>query len=235
MQIIIRWIRQHPGRLLALGIWFIAILIFRFLLAEQGITLTDFLRDIVKFVQSVWYGAIIYCLICILRPILFLPQTIFTLIAGRIFGVPLGFLTVYIATLILSGIFYSFARWLVDFDPDRNHSRLERFINPLRKHPIQTVITMELLFISNDIISTLAGSLKIPFGGFIKGVIIGVIPTALAGVTLGASFEGDILRGDVRFDPRLLIISVILLGIGFVMRKLIEQWTASKNELSISQ
>ena len=103
---------------------------------------------------------------------------------------------------------YGLARWLGGerfADPEAT-GRLTRWTRRLRERSFETVIVMRLVYLPYDLVSYLAGALRIHPLAFLAGTAIGSAPATVAFVLFGASLE-SFDGGVPQIDAPVLIAS----------------------------
>jgi phospholipase D1/2 len=90
--------------------------------------------------------------------------------------------------------------------------RIERVVEKLRRNPFRTSLLLHLMPIGNfAAINLLAGSLRVPFGGFLLGTALGLLPGVVLFVVLRTVHA-----------PAVLVVGgiVVLLVVGFLLERL---------------
>jgi uncharacterized membrane protein YdjX (TVP38/TMEM64 family) len=88
-----------------------------------------------------------------------------------------------------------------------------RWTRRLRDRSFETVIVMRLVFLPYDLVSYLAGAVRIHPVAFLAGTAIGSAPATVAFVLAGASLE-SFDGGVPEIDTPVLIASGVLLVVG---------------------
>ena len=222
---VLHFIRRFRWQLMALSIWLLLLLAANGFMQSRGLSVTEFAQELGDLLTGTWYGPVIYIVVYILRPVILLPASILTLMAGAVFGLPLGFLYALLGGTASSLLPYGVARWFSTEagDMTKADSRISRFIGLMRDNPFQAVLLMRLLYLPYDVVSLLAGSLGLPLGAFFMATAIGNIGGSLAYVGVGSSLEGDLTTGDISIDPAILAFSFAILLISLAASRYLNQ------------
>lgn len=226
--------RRYRTPLFVLFIWLVIVVAARQYMVANNISVVELVNDMRLLLVDHWYGPLLYILLYLLRPLIFLPASWITVLAGNVFGLWAGFGLALVAGTLSALFPYALGRWFnrgAKQADDVTDNRLTRFTQGLRQRPFQSVLLMRLLFLPYDGVSLFAGSLRIPLLAFFTATALGNVGGALAYVGVGASIEGDITAGDIRFDPSVLLLSVVL----FVVSALVSRWLRRREETGIGE
>ncbi|MGB7337485.1 MAG: VTT domain-containing protein [Phototrophicaceae bacterium] len=227
---IINWVKNHPTQITALIFWTVLILGTRQYMQANDIGFGELVRQLSDILTGTWYGPLLYIGIYLLRPLIFFPATLLTLLAGNIFGLWFGFLYALIAGTASSLVPYAIGRWFSSEEEakkeaiDGEESRITKFLGLLRKNPFQAVLTMRLLFLPYDAVSLVVGGLRIAVLPFIFATAIANLGGTFAFVAAGSSIEGDITTGDVSVDPMIIGVAVGIMLISLVISRVLSKW-----------
>ena len=162
------------------------------------------------------YGPLIYLLAYALRPLTFLSAIVLTLSAGAIYGPVWGIVYTVIAANSSATVAYAMGRVLGGgvFDGSKSTGIIQRYAERMRQSSFATTLIMRLIFLPYDLVSYLAGFLRIGYRPFILATILGSLPGTVSFVLAGASVPiADILANRVRptLNPWSLVVSLTLL------------------------
>jgi uncharacterized membrane protein YdjX (TVP38/TMEM64 family) len=154
------------------------------------------------------------------------PASILTLLGGNIFGLFPGFWYVLVAGTLSSIIPYAVGRWFSSGENPQppTDSRLQRFVEMLRRNPFQAVLITRLLLTPYDVVSVIAGGLRIPFWAFLLATALGNIAGTFSYVGVGASVQGDFTTGEISFNPQTLVVSGVIFIISIVVSRLLNRY-----------
>ena len=182
-------------------------------LAGTGMSVRDGVQYLVRLLRSP-FGPLVYLIFFAVRPLLLVPSSWLMVAAGAVFG-PIGILYALSGYNLAAVGAYALGDWFVrGIDlPAQRELPLHSYAERLRRRGFETVLMLRLLFLPMDIDSYAAGTFKIPLYTFLPATILGSIPGVITCVLIGTSITlettGTVLVS--RFDPRLLILSAIVL------------------------
>ena len=184
---------------------------------EAATRLVDAIRG------SAW-GPLVFLGVYLARPLVLFPATVLTVAGGFLFGAAGGLALVLLASNGSAMVAYGLARWLrAGASPEAAETgRLGRWTRRLRARSFETVIVMRLLYLPYDLVSYLAGALRIHPVAFIVGTAIGSAPATVAFVLFGASLE-SFDGGVPAIDAPLLIASGALLVAGLALAQIVRR------------
>lgn len=198
---------RHKKILFAFVSWILIIVTIRATMAVNNFSLTQVVDGFALVLRGAWYGMLLYIVLYVVRPLLLMPGTLMNFLAGMIYGFPLGLLMVIIAHLLSATTTFHLSRWLTHDEPQFD-GQTKQLVSFMRRNPFEAVMTMQLMYISLDFASSLAGILYLPYRLFILGIFVGGIVGNGLGVFIGSSLEGSIADGAITIEPELVAISV---------------------------
>lgn len=213
--------RQHGAKLGALLFWLALIASYYGYARQNDLTLDQGTRQVATLLTGSLFGPLIYVLLYALRPLLFFPATLLTLLGGFLFG-PLGVLYTILGSNSSAMVAYSVGRYFgQDVLPEEGQGLVNRYTQRMRQNSFETVLIMRLIFLPYDLVNYAAGFLKIRWQAFLAATAIGSIPGTISFVLLGASFGtlDALLAGDARLNPLTLLASVLLIGVSIVLSR----------------
>lgn len=174
--------------------------------------------DLVDAIQGSAWGPLAFVAVYLVRPLIFFSAAVLTVAGGFLFGPVGGIVLVVIAANGSAMVAYGLARWLGGerfADPEAT-GRLTRWTRRLRERSFETVIVMRLVYLPYDLVSYLAGALRIHPLAFLAGTAIGSAPATVAFVLFGASLE-SFDGGVPQIDGPVLIASGVMLVAGLAV------------------
>jgi len=228
------FLQQHWQKLAALAFW-VTLLGSGFAYAYiNNLTATDLLLQIIELMQTP-IGPLIYIFVYAIRPLTFLSAAALTLAAGSIFGAggPLNLALAVFYTLIASHVSATvayvvgryFGEGLIPEGDAESGGWVQQWSTRLRENTFITVVTMRALFLPFDLVSYLAGFLKVSWLSFISASILGSIAGSIAFVSFGASLSIEqIIAGETpEFDVTVfafgLALVIITIGVSQYLKK----------------
>ena len=222
--------QRHWSKLIALVFWLALLGSYFWYTRQNDLTLADSAKSIADLPTGSLFGPLLYILIYAIRPLLFFPATILTLLGGFLFG-PLGILYTIIGSnasaMVSFGIGWFFGEDVLDNAEDAG--TIQQYTKRLRENSFETVLIMRLIFLPYDLVNYASGFLKINWRAFLLATAVGSIPGTVSFVLFGASFGtlDELLTGDVQLNPATIIASVVIIGLSLVLSRIIKKREAA--------
>lgn len=219
------FLAHHGAKLFALAFWLLLIGGYQFFAVRNSLTPAESVRAVSALLTGVW-GPLLYIALYALRPLIFFPSTLLTLLGGFLFG-PWGILYTIVGANSSALLAYTvgryFGRGLLDGAAD--DGLLQRYTLRLRQNSFETVLLLRLLFAPYDLVNYAAGFLKINWRAFLLATVLGSIPGTISFVLLGASFGSldSLLAGDPQLNPATLILSAVLILAGILTARVLKR------------
>lgn len=223
---------RHWQKVTAALIWACTIGALVAYIRLNDLTIAEALRQLVALMQTP-YGPLIYMLAYALRPLTFFSAIVLTLSAGAIFGPLWGIVFTVIAANLSATVAYVMGRVLGKgvFDRSKSTGMAQRYAERMRQNSFETTLIMRFVFLPYDLVSYLAGFLRIDYRAFILATILGSIPGTVSFVLAGASVPvADILGNRIRptFNPWSLAVSVALLIVSIAFSRYLKRREARR-------
>ncbi len=219
-------LRQHGAKLAALLFWLVVVGSYYGYARQNNLTLADSVQRMAGLLINSLYGPLFYMVLYALRPLLFFPATVLTLLGGFLFG-PVGILYTVVGSNASAMVAYSVGRYFGRgvLDNEANAGVIQRYTQRLRQNSFETVLIMRLIFLPYDLVNYTAGFLKINWKAFLTATAIGSIPGTISFVLFGASFGtlDALLAGEVKLNPVTLVSSILLIGISIIVSRVIKK------------
>ena len=226
------FLQQHGTKLLALLFWTVLVGGYYLYANANNLTLADSLQLIVDFLTASLLGPVFYIVIYALRPLIFFPATVLTLLGGFLFG-PIGILWTIIGSNASALVAYTVGRYFGTgvLEGEEETNVIQKYTQRMRQNSFETVLIMRLLFLPYDLVNYAAGFLKIKWQPFILATAIGSIPGTISFVLLAGSFGtlDELVAGDFQVNPLTLIFSVALILVSIGLSRFIKRREASEN------
>ncbi|WP_420643221.1 TVP38/TMEM64 family protein [Candidatus Leptofilum sp.] len=219
------FLKQHGAKLLALLFWSLLVGGYYIYTQVNNLTLADSLALIVDFLTSSFAGPLFFVLLYTLRPLLFFPATLLTLLAGFLFG-PIGILYTVLggnaSAMMAYGVGRYFGQGLLDDEEDTNV--IQKYTRRLRNNSFETVLVMRLIFLPYDLVNYAAGFLKIKWQPFLLATAVGSLPGTISVVLLGGSFGTleALMAGNIQLDPLSLTFSIVLILVSIGLSRFVK-------------
>jgi uncharacterized membrane protein YdjX (TVP38/TMEM64 family) len=223
---LLRWIKRYRTQLIAVCIWVVLLLCVQQYMRVNDLTFASLSNQLSTLLRETGFGPLIYIGIYLLRPLILFPASLLTILGGSVFGLWPGFLIVLVAGTVSSITPYAVGRWFSatqQTPASSSNGTVQRFADLLKRTPFQTTLTMRLLYLPYDLVSILAGSLRIPLVTFLAATGLGNIAGTLSYVGIGASIQGDLSSGTLSLDPATILISIIILIVSLVVSRMLRR------------
>lgn len=223
---IVGWLMKHRFRAAIVLFWGGCLLVLRWTMDANALTFGDLTAQLQVLLGERWYGALLYIVIYLVRPLTFFPGTLLTILGGSVFGVGWGFALSLVAGTLSAIVPYGVGRWFSPAHPETvdTPARLGRFVVMLRSNPFQAVLVMRLIYLPYDAVNLFAGTLRIPFHTFIAATLVGNLASTLSFVSLGASVEGDLAEGGIHLDTTMLLFSAVIIVASLLLSRLLNRF-----------
>ncbi len=225
------FLQKHGSKLLALLFWLIVIVGYYGYIRSNNLTIEDSIYRIANLLTNSLYGPLLYIILYAIRPLVFFPATVLTLLGGFLFG-PIGIIYTIIGSNMSAMVAYSvgfyFGKGVLNKDEDANV--IQKYTQRMRENSFETVLIMRLIFLPYDLVNYASGFLKINWKAFILATAIGSIPGTISFVLFGASFGtlDDLLSGEIKLNPETLIASIVIIGISIAISRFIKKKEAQE-------
>ncbi|MCP4424235.1 MAG: TVP38/TMEM64 family protein [Chloroflexi bacterium] len=210
----VSFLQRHGSKLIALVFWLILLGGYWFFAQKNDLTLADSTRRLATAVTHNIFGPIFFIVIYWLRPLIFFPATILTVLGGFLFG-PIGILYTVIGSNGSALIAYLVGRFFGKgvLDDEESGGLIQRYSARMREDSFETVLIMRLIFLPYDLVNYFSGFLKIHWLPFLLGTAVGSIPGTASFTLLGTSFGtlDELLNGELQINPLALGASVALI------------------------
>jgi uncharacterized membrane protein YdjX (TVP38/TMEM64 family) len=216
---------KNRARLIAAGIWLTLLLLYEWLTFARGWQQGALLLALVNWMETHPLGPVALLLAFVVQAFLFVPTGLLGMAAGHLYGISAGLLLTLLGTGLAAAAAYGTGRFfghdqLASADDD---SRMAGIAGRLRHGSFATVLVLRFLWLPFDLVSYLAGFLRIAFGPFLLATFIGAIPPSLAYVLLGSAIEMEFASGRIALDPRIAGLSLLLfllsMGLWWIFRR----------------
>ena len=216
--------QKNRSRIVAFGFWLLLIFAYQLYAYVNDLSSAEVVRQLLQVMRQPLVGPLVFILFYMLQPLIFFPSWLLTISAGFIYGVFLGMFYVVIGSNLSSIVAYFVGRYFNEglFRSPAAGGIVERYSQRMRENSFETVLVMRFLFLPYDIVSYLAGFLRIRWAPFMVATILGSIPGTAAFVLAGASIEGNFKGEPLGFDPWTLLWSFLLFCSSFIIWRLVK-------------
>lgn len=225
--------QEHGPRLVGLFFWLVLLALYVWYVRANDLTVRDSLSRLARLLIDSFYGPLFYIVVYALRPLIFFPATLLTVLSGFLFG-PLAILYTVLGSNASAMVAYSVGRYFGRgiLEAEEDVGRIRNYMSRMRDNSFETVLLMRLIFLPYDLVNYAAGFLKIDWKAFLLATIIGSIPGTISFVLLGNSFGtlDELLAGQFRLNPVALGLSVILILVSIGLSRYLRRHEVPQEE-----
>jgi len=205
------FLQKNGQKIAALFFWVALIVFYQWYAGANNLSPLEVIQRLLAFMQNGVWGVLIYIVLYAVRPLILFPSTVLTLAGGFVFGPFLGVLYTIVASNISSAVAFFVGKFFGEgmLKDDGSDGVVQRYARRMREDSFETVMIMRFIFLPYDLVSYLAGFLKIKFLPFILATALGSIPGTIAFVGFGASVES--------FDGALPKLNPVTLGVSVAL------------------
>jgi uncharacterized membrane protein YdjX (TVP38/TMEM64 family) len=159
---------------------------------------------------------------------IFLPALPVYVCAGIIYGRLEGIIMCYITNLVINAAMFTFAR-RTGADVSRNskygrNQKVEEIMKRVRKPETAVLVISMLPVVPNGTIPYLAAGTEITFGGFMRSLAVGCLPSIVLNVICGDA----LLTISWHIFLPVIIVIAVLAAIVFILRRRFSAWLGTK-------
>jgi uncharacterized membrane protein YdjX (TVP38/TMEM64 family) len=227
------FLSRHGQKLVALTFWLLLLGAYGWYVKSNDLTIADSAENIAVLLTTSAIGPILYIIIYWLRPLIFFPATVLTVLSGFLFG-PIGILYTIIgangSAMVAFCVGYFFGQGILDGN-DESAGFIQKYTTRMRENSFETVLLMRLIFLPYDLVNYSAGFLRIMWLPFLLATAIGSIPGTISFVLLGSSFGtlDELLAGELKVNPPVLAFSIVLILVSLAASRVLKKREAAKN------
>lgn len=218
-------IQKYWQNLLIILFWFGLALGYYVYTVVSGHSAMAAMRFLVEFLGNNPSGLLLYVGIFGLRSLVLFPASLWVVAGGYLFGPGLGLIAAMagcgFSALVVYILGYYLGREILEARGDTE--LIKPYLAKIGRQSFLTVLIMRCLWMPFDLISCLAGFLRISLKPFLAATIIGTLPSALALVLFGASVQGDFSEARPGFNPWLFAVSILLMVASLLIAKYVKK------------
>ena len=219
--------RRYGAKALAFVFWLTFLGGYYWYTRQNDLTVTDSIHRMSDLLANSLYGPLLYMLFYALRPLIFFPATILTLLGGFLFGPFSGVIYTILGSNASAMVAYSVGCYFGQgiLEDEAKAGLIQTYKQRLRENSFETVLIMRLLFLPYDLVNYAAGFLKIRWSSFLAATAIGSVPGTISFILFGASFGTlkELLAGNVQLNPSTVITSIVIVGISIGLSRIIKK------------
>ena len=199
-------------------IWMLIVLGFFLLLEMFNLNISDIFSSITNFIESnKLFGAFVIIVLSVIRPLLFIPATLLTIVVGAVYGPIWGIIIMVIGENLSANLSFIIGKYfLSNFSEKKLSKKFKLFKNlklKIRKETFLSVLLMRLTYFPFDMVGYVSGMFKAKHFEYALATFLGILP----GITT------FIFLGSATFNIKYLIIAFILFIFGFILSKYLKK------------
>ena len=216
------------------AIWLVAIVAWQIHQTSSGRTTVESAQQFIDTVGGAWWGVFAYLLVYLVRPIVLFPASVLTVVGGILFGPVVGVLVVVVAADASAMVAYGVGRLLgrppggIE-SPGDDASLRHRWASRMRANSFETVLIMRLVFVPYDLVSYLAGVLRLRWLPFLLATALGSLPGTVSFVLLGASLD-QVDEGIEGIDPIALGAGAMIFVVSLLLARILRRRQPATDE-----
>ena len=216
------------------AVWLGAIVAWQVHQTSTGRTTVESAQQFIDTVGGAWWGVFAYLLVYLLRPIVLFPASVLTVVGGILFGPVVGVLVVVVAANASAMVAYGVGRLLgrrpggIE-SPGDDASLRHRWASRMRANSFETVLIMRLVFVPYDLVSYLAGVLRLRWLPFLLATALGSLPGTVSFVLLGASLD-QVDEGIEGIDPIALGAGAMIFLVSLLLARILRRRQPATDE-----
>ncbi len=179
----------YRRRLLALAFWLLLILGYYSYTGLAGIPPAEAARRLADPGAAEAFGALVYLVLWVLRPLLLFPAGVLAAAAGFVFGPVAGVGLAFIGGNLSASVAYLLGRYFGGGLVEGRHrrTRTSRYADRLRDDGFEAVLAAQLVYLPFDLVNCTAGFIRIRWRRFALATLLGTLPGTVSFVLLGAA------------------------------------------------
>lgn len=228
--------QSHWQKLFALLFWLTLLGAYWWYTTTNDLTLSQSINNIANLLTTSAFGPLLYIVIYTLRPLLFFPATVLTVLGGFLFGAVPGVIYTVLGANMSAMLAYGFGaifgKGLLEASEEAE-GLLQRYTQRIRENSFEAVLLMRLIFLPYDLVNYLSGFLRVKWQAFLLATIIGSIPGTISFVLLGTSFGtlDELLAGELQVNPLALGASVVLIVASLILSRILKRREAQAEDV----
>ena len=182
--------QKHWQKGLAALFWLLLIAAYLVYTLNRGVSPLSLqaLRPLLGFLGESRWGPLLFIVLYTLRPLVLFSSVVLTLAAGALFGPIWGVVYTMVGANLGSSLAYLIGRTFGgNMTIGKNANLVGKYVESMRDNSFETIFVMRLIYIPYDLVTYLAGFLKVNYGAFILATVLGALPGTISVTLLGAS------------------------------------------------
>lgn len=212
-------VKKNITRIIALIVWGAIVTSLIWYYATLQFDINTLALQLQKLLVSE-FGIILFFLAYVLRGLISFSATVLSVLAGSIYGFWGGIILTIFASNASSAVAYYLGRSVFSRNDTKNQtaSGLQKY---LKENPFEATLIARLTFLPYDLVTYIAGALRIPFVPFIAATAIGSIPGTVAIVSFGAGIQNVLDFQNFQLQPQFIMVGVVIMVVSITISRII--------------
>ncbi len=220
--------KKNYAKVAGLLFWATLLIGFFWYKTTNQLTFLEMAKTIGSAEETKW-APLVFIIVYALRPLIFFPATLLTILAGVLFGPIYGI----IYTIVGENMSANLAYWVGRFfggDVKLPEGIVKHLRATAQENSFTTVLIARFIYLPFDLTNYASGILKVSWPSYFLATLIGIMPGLTTFVLLGASFENlaDFDPSMVTFDPQTFGISAALFVASLLLARFFKKRQSQK-------
>ncbi len=229
------FLKYNSSRIITAIVWtFMAYVILR-TLHTYNYDQARIVEELAKIFRSDM-GRLLFIFIYILKSFVPFPAILLTVISGSVYGFIQGVILTVIGSNLSALTGYGLGRFVFASDSDQNNpSEVAGIRKFIAQKPMIATFIARMGGLPFDIISYIAGAMKVPPLSFISGSALGTITGTIAFVSIGTSIQNIEDYENITIDPIYTYIGIAIFIASIISSRFVTKWSEKKHGVSIEK
>lgn len=224
-------LKSRGPKILGLIFWISIFVGFSKYKAANELSNLDLAKNLYNFITGTTYGPLLYIIVYALRPIIFFPATLLTLLSGALFGFWQGVLFTVFGENMSANFAYFLGRVFgKDILPEDGVGILNKWQEKVQKRGFESVLIMRFIYLPFDAVNYGCGILRVKWKEYFLATLIGIMPGLMAFVGFGASIQNIDSFDPSQFslDTKQLMIAFGIFVASLILAKFVRKKTNNR-------
>lgn len=218
-QDIIAMLKKNSPKIIGAAFWLILIFSFYRYKALNELSYLDIAKQVFGFTTGTVYGPFLYIVLYAIRPVIFFPATLMTLLSGALFGFWGGVFYTTLGANLSASLAYFLGRYFGGDLIDGEAGVFANWKKELQENSFVTVLIMRFVYLPFDLTNYACGIFKVKWAPYALATLIGILPGSATFVSLGATLEniGDFDPSMVSINSTQLLITAVIFASSLIL------------------
>ncbi len=193
------WLQRYRVHLLWVSVWVALVGTFYLTVSTRDTTTKEMVVGIFEAMTTFWWAPLIFLGAYMIRPLLFIPVTLFALSSGLFFGLWWGIPLALCGAVISGAVAHYVGRLLrgqgISSTPDISDSP-SRTRYMLAHRPFEVILGLHLTLLPFDMVNYTSGLLRVHTPSVLGGIALGLLPGTISMVSIGAGIDFERFLAD---------------------------------------